>query len=168
MKPAHSRRRTIVALTATAITLALSATTADARPDPARQPHRLRYTTSAQLVGGDVHCDPTTADRCIPSFQNVWTYDGDIRGTSFAAGTAALGPDGLYHGVAIELFTGSVEGCGDGTLVIRQIGTLDPATGTSEGSWTIVAGAGTGDLAGATGGSTSGRTGEPARAVIRC
>ena len=77
-------------------------------------------------------------------------------------------PDGIYRATAIEQFTGSMAGCGTGTVVIEQKGTLDPATGRSEGSWAIVAGAGSGDLATATGGSIHVAAGEPGKAWIRC
>ena len=114
------------------------------RPRRRRRPDRRRslHSSSAwgwwvssppQLVGGAQHCDPTTPNRCVHSFQNVWTYTGEITGTAYAAGTAALGSDGLFHAVAIEHFSGTVNGCGDGTLVIRQTGELDPVTGDVHG-----------------------------------
>ena len=96
------------------------------------------------------------------------TYTGGITGTSFAVGAAALAPDGIYRATAIEQFTGTIAGCGSGTVVIQQTGTLDPATGRSEGSWAIVPGAGSGDLATATGGSSRARRGERGKAWIRC
>jgi hypothetical protein len=133
------------------------------------RPHRITYTATLQPTGGRVSCDPTMPARCVGTFENVITYSGDMAGTSFASGSAALAPDGLYHGTAIEQFSGSVAGCGDGTMVIEQSGTLDPATGTSTGSWRIVPGAGSGDLASATGGSRHGRVGaQEQHAVIRC
>ncbi len=70
--------------------------------------------------------------------------------------------------MAIELFTGSVDGCGDGTLVISQIGDLNPTTGRGTGSWTIAADAGTGDLAHASGGSVNGSASNDTVAMIRC
>jgi|SRR5215213_3722160 hypothetical protein len=161
----HTRRLAVVTLGTIALTL--SASTAGADGAAPRQ-HRLSYTVSSQPVGGGVDCDPTTPSRCIPSFQNVWTYTGGMTGTSYSSGTAALGSDGVYHAVAIERFSGSVNGCGEGTLIIRQTGELDPTTGEATGSWTIVADAGTGDLADASGGSVNGSARDEPVAMIRC
>ena len=105
---------------------------------------------------------------CVGTFENVITYTGGITGTSFAVGAAALGARRHLPGTAIEQFTGSIAGCGTGPSIIEQTGTLDPATGSSEGSWTIVAGAGSGDLATVTGGSIHVAAGEPGKAWIRC
>jgi hypothetical protein len=163
----NTRLRRLAVVTVGTTALTLSTTTAGA-DGPARRQHRLSYTVSAQLVGGGVDCDPTTPSRCIHSFRNVWTYTGEMTGTSYSSGTAALGSDGLYHAVAIERFNGSVNGCGDGTLIIRQTGELDPTTGEATGSWTIVADAGTGALAHASGGSVNGRAGDEPVAMIRC
>jgi hypothetical protein len=162
-----TRPRRLAVVTLGTIALSLSTTTAGA-DGPAQSQHRLSYTASLQIVGGGVECDPTTPSRCIGSFQNLRTYTGGMTGTSYSAGTASLGSDGLYHGVAIELFTGSVDGCGDGTLVIRQIGDLDPTTGGGTGSWTIAADAGTGELAHASGGSVNGSASDESVAMIRC
>ena len=133
--------------------------------------HRIRHVTydaALQPTGGTAPCDPTTPARCVGTFENVITYTGGITGTSFAVGAAALAPDGIYRATAIEQFTGTIAGCGTGTVVIRADRHARPATGRSEGSWAIVAGAGSGDLATATGGSSHGRRGEPGKAWIRC
>jgi hypothetical protein len=133
--------------------------------------HRIRHVTydaALQPTGGTAPCDPTTPARCAGTFENVITYSGGITGTSFAVGAAALAPDGVYRAMAIEQFAGTITGCGTGTVVIRQTGTLDPTTGRSEGSWAIVPGAGSGDLAKATGGSSRAVVGERGAAWIRC
>jgi hypothetical protein len=136
---------------------------------PAASPataHRIRHVTYEavlQPTGGTAPCDPTMPTRCAGTFENVFTYSDEISGTSYAVGAAALAPDGIYRGVAIEQFSGTIAGCGTGTVTIQQTGTLDPATGEGTGSWTIVPGAGSGDLAATTGGSTGVGT-----AWIRC
>jgi len=163
----HTRLRRLVVVTLGTIALTLSTTTAGA-DGPAHRQHRLSYTVSEQRGGGGVDCDPTTPSRCIFSFQVLWTYSGEMTGTSYSSGTASLGSDGLYHAVAIERFSGSVAGCGDGTLIIRQTGELDPTTGEFTGSWTIVADAGTGDLSHASGGSVNGSARDEPVAMIRC
>ena len=106
--------------------------------------------------------------RCVGTFQNVITYTGDMTGTSYASGSAALAPDGIYRATAIEQFSGTIAGCGTGTMIIEQVGTLDPATGVADGSWRIVAGAGSGDLADATGGSVRTPLGTRTQAIVRC
>ena len=161
----RTRRLAVATLGTIALTFSTTAAAADG---PSERQHRLSYTVSLEIVGGGVHCDPTTPTRCIGSFQNVRTYAGGLTGTSYSAGTASLGSDGLYHGVAVELFTGSVDGCGSGTLVIQQIGALDPIGDRSAGSWTIAADAGTGDLAHASGGSVNGSASDDTVAMIRC
>ncbi len=161
----HPRRLAVVALST--IALSLSTTTAGA-DGPAEREHRVSFDVTVQIVGGGQECDPTTPGRCIFSFQNVRTYTGGLSGTSYSAGTAALGSSGLYHGVAIELFTGSVDGCGEGTLIIRQSGDLDPTGERSTGAWTIVADAGSGDLAQASGGSVNGSASDENVWMIRC
>jgi hypothetical protein len=140
-------------------------------PSTGASAHRLRHVTYdavLQPTGGTTPCEPTPPKRCVGTFENVITYSGGITGTSYAVGAAALAPDGLYRGTAIEQFSGTIAGCGTGTLIIQQTGTLDPATGRSEGSWTILPGAGSGDLATATGGDSNAVTGERGRAWIRC
>ena len=98
--------------------------------------HRIRHVTydaALQPTGGTAPCDPTTPARCAGTFENVITYTGGITGTSFAVGAAALAPDGVYRAMAIEQFTGTIAGCGTGTVVIRQTGTLDPDDGPLRG-----------------------------------
>jgi hypothetical protein len=160
----HTRRLAVVTLGTIALTL--STTTAGA--DSPESQHRLSYTMSLQAVGGGVDCDPTTPSRCIFSFQNVKTYTGGLTGTSYGSGTAALGSDGLYHAVVVERFSGSVSGCGEGTFITRVADDFDLATGKATGSWTIVADAGTGDLAHASGGSVNGSASDERVAMIRC
>ena len=58
------------------------------------------------------------------------------------AGSAVLLSDGTYQGQGVAQFTGEVAGCGQGTLLMLEVGILDPATGTDAGTWTIVAGRG--------------------------
>ena len=163
----NTRLRRLAVATLGTVALTLSTTTAEADSSAGSQ-HRLSYTMSLQAVGGGIDCDPTTPSRCIVSFQNVKTYTGGLTGTSYGSGTAALGSDGLYHAVVIERFSGSVSGCGEGTLIIRVADDFDPATGKAIGSWTIVADAGTGDLAHASGGSVNGSASDQPVAMIRC
>jgi Protein of unknown function (DUF3224) len=63
--------------------------------------------------------------------------------------------DGTYQGQGVAQFTGTVDGCGSGTLIMFETGILDPATGEERGTWSVTAGQGTGDLAQLSGSGTS-------------
>jgi hypothetical protein len=137
---------------------------------PSGEGHGTRAVESAstfQIVGGDAGCDPTDATRCAGTFRTVRTYAGDLTGTAYVVGSAVLLGDGTYQGQAVAQFTGDIAGCGSGTLVMLETGILDPATGGSSGSWTIVAGRGTDNLAGTSGSGTAGPTGDVA-GKVRC
>lgn len=137
---------------------------------PSGQGHRSRaveFGSTFQIVGGDAGCDPTDATRCAGTFRTVRTYTGDVTGTAYVVGSAVLLGDGTYQGQAVVQFTGDVARCGSGTLVMLETGILDPVTGGSSGSWTIVAGRGTGDLARTSGSGTAGPTGDGA-GKVRC
>jgi hypothetical protein len=137
------------------------------RPDGGPGNRTVAFTSSAQIVGGDSGCDPTVPTRCAGTFRSLRTFDGDLSGTAYVVGSAVLLADGTYQGQAVAQFTGTVEGCGSGTLVIVETGVLDPANQREKGTWTVVDGQGTGDLAQLTGAgrsdSAAGGTGR-----IRC
>jgi len=121
-------------------------------------------------VGGDFGCDPTDPARCVGTFRNVRTFSGDLTGTAYQVGAAALLPDGTtYQGAGVVLFTGSVKRCGTGTMLLVETGRLDAGTGASSGTWEISAGQGTGDLADVSGSLSSNRTAsDTATGKIRC
>jgi hypothetical protein len=141
-------------------------TLADA-PDGGHGTRHVEFASTVQLVGVDSACDPTDPARCAGTYRNIRTFTGDLTGTAYVAGSAVLLGDGTYQGQDVAQFTGEVAGCGQGTLIMLEVGVLDPASGTDAGTWTIVAGRGTGDLAqtsgAGTGGSATGATG-----TIRC
>lgn len=128
---------------------------------------QVAFTLTVTTVGGDVGCDPTDATRCAPTFRAVRTFSGDLAGTSYAVGGAVLLGDGTYLGQDVAQFTGEVAGCGHGTLVMLEEGILDPATGGAGGTWRIVQGRGTGDLAQASGSGTATPDGR-AGGTVRC
>jgi hypothetical protein len=139
--------RRIVGVTAVLGMLVATSHTAGARPDGTDGSRRAEFTASSPVgVGGDFGCDPTDPTRCAGTFRNVRTLSGDFSGTTYQVGSAVRAPDGTYLGQALVQFTGSVAGCGSGTLLIEEAGVLDPATGHSWGTWTITSGHGTGDL----------------------
>jgi hypothetical protein len=127
----------------------------------------VEFATTFQIVGGDASCDPTDPARCAGTFRTVRTYIGDVTGTAYVVGSAVLLADGTYQGQAVAQFTGTVESCGTGRLVMVETGVLDPATGGSSGTWAVVAGQGTGDLSRTAGSGTAGPTGEGSGS-IRC
>jgi hypothetical protein len=142
---------------------------ATARPPDGHGTRSVTFTTRGETVGGDFGCDPTDPTRCAGTFRNVHTFAGDFVGTSYQVGSAVLLPDGIYHGQAVSTFTGTVAGCGSGTLVILETGLLDPSNGDSWGTWTIVRGEGTGELSELSGSGTADtRTSDPATGTVRC
>jgi Protein of unknown function (DUF3224) len=143
-------------------------TLADA-PDGGHGSREIAFDSTVQIVGGDNACDPTDPVRCAGTFRTIRTYRGDLTGTAYVVGSAVLLGDGTYQGQAVVQFAGEVAGCGQGTLIMLEEGVLDPATGAAPGTWTIVAGRGTGDLAATSGGGTGGMPGTPgATGTIRC
>ena len=116
------------------------------RPDGGHGRRHVAFSTTTQFLGFDSACDPTTPTRCAGTFRSIRTFTGDFSGTAYVVGSAVLLADGTYQGQDVAQFTGTVNGCGSGTLILIENGILDPATGDQRGTWTIVAGQGTGDL----------------------
>jgi hypothetical protein len=166
-----SRRVRRLAATAAALLLvSLSIQPVDAGDGGGHGTEHVRFTSSEPtVVGGDFGCDPTDPSRCAGIFRTVRTVSGDFAGTTYQAGTAVLLPDGTYRGAAVVQFSGTVDGCGSGTLVIVEAGRLDPATGNAWGTWEISAGQGTGGLAGLSGSlSSDTRISDETTGTIRC
>jgi hypothetical protein len=136
-------------------------------PDGGHGVRQVAFDSTVQIVGGDSACDPTDPVRCAGTFRAIRTVSGDLTGTAYAAGSAVLMSDGTYQGQSVVQFTGDVAGCGHGTLIMLEEGVLDPVTGAAPGTWTIVAGRGTGDLA-ATSGAGTGGTPAGTTGTIRC
>lgn len=95
---------------------------------------------------GSPYCD--AAQHCTYPGTQTLKLTGDWTG-EFVQGSAAvtLIPQGRFTSAAINIFVGSVAGCGTGTAVVRlwEHGTLSPAAGT--GRWEVVAGFGSDGLA---------------------
>jgi Protein of unknown function (DUF3224) len=164
----HSRRNLLAVLTA-AVTVAVAASPALGAADGGHGTKPIEFTSTQQLVGGDAGCDPSNPTRCAGTFRSVRTLSGDLSGTAYAVGSAVQLADGTYQGTAVVQFTGSVAGCGDGTLVMVENGVLDPFTGNSWGTWSITPGQGAGDLAGTAGqGSLDTRISPVIEGTIRC
>lgn len=78
---------------------------------------------------------------------------GSWQGTSTYVYGFATTPANLSYLTVVETFTGTVTGCGTGTMTYRIAGTLD-ASGTLSTHWQIVDGFGSGDLSDVTGHGT--------------
>ena len=65
------------------------------------------------------------------------------------AGSGTLLADGTIYANSIVVFTGTLRGCGTGTVVMRSTGFNN--AGTTTGVIELVEGSGTGDLTGITG-----------------
>jgi hypothetical protein len=92
-------------------------------------------------------------------------FHGDIEGEGRARMLQALRPDGSATFVGHERVTAAVAGR-TGTFVLQDVGTLGP-TGDVEGSWFVVPGSGSGELAGLRGeGSFAAAVGERAAITL--
>ena len=162
----HVTRRLGITAGALLLVMGTQPTLADT-PDGGHGSRHVEFDSTVQLVGGDSGCDPTDPARCAGTYRIIRTFSGDLTGTAYVAGSAVLLSDGTYQGQGVAQFTGEVAGCGQGTLLMLEVGILDPATGTDAGTWTIVAGRGTGDLV-ATSGAGSGDSTTGSTGTIRC
>jgi hypothetical protein len=165
----HFTRRLGIAAGTLLLVTGSQATLASPSGDGGHGTRQVAFSTTVQIVGGDAGCDPTDPTRCAGTFRSIRTFTGDLAGTAYVVGSATLLGDGTYQGQALAQFTGEVEGCGQGTLLMLETGVLDPATGGGHGTWTIVAGQGTGDLANTSGSGTADASAAPDTVgTIRC
>ena len=125
------------------------------------------FGTSFTTVGGNCGYPPITSP-CISLAQGAEpspgayndTLKGDFKGTGQHVTEGVLSTTNLFTlsplSLDIPFVTRealsplTVRGCGTGTLVMQGEGNLNSGSGT----WTIVAGSGTGDLTGIVGGGT--------------
>ena len=92
-------------------------------------------------------------------------FHGDVEGEGRARMLQALRPDGSATFVGHERVTATVAGRA-GTFVFQDAGTLSP-NGDVDGSWFVVPGSGTGELAGLRGeGSFAAAVGERAAIIL--
>lgn len=148
------RHRTVLAAVLAGIVLAAIANNhvAGAAGGRARS-YRVEYTTQRNdLVSAPV-CD-AEGDCLFPYTAPSEQWTGDFVGGGPTAGSAALGGAEGGFGLELKFFTGTIEPCGTGSLVVRASGINEP-THSGTGTWEIVEGFGTGDLVDVTGGGTS-------------
>ena len=110
----------------------------------ARPTHKLHavYEQQPPTIGTPV-CSPGTS--CVIPFALLGTSTGDLEGTTAQAGAASRLPDGSLYANSTLVFTGTVAGCGTGTVTMRSTGFN--RGGVTSGSIEIIEGSGTGDLA---------------------
>jgi Protein of unknown function (DUF3224) len=160
----HARR--LVGLAA--VVIVLTASTAAARPTGGNGTRHVVFSSTSEIVGFETACDPSEPTRCAGTFRSIRTYTGDLTGTAYVVGSAVLLADGTYQGQDVAQFSGTVEGCGGGTLILVDTGILDPATANEHGTWAIAAGQGTGALAHVSGTGTSDTRAGGATGTLRC
>jgi hypothetical protein len=98
---------------------------------------------------GAPSCDAT--GHCAYPFTDSGTDAGDLQGSHAAAGGATADASGSSFGTTrMVVFTGSVRGCGHGTLAMSMQAITHPDGSTSEW-WQVRTGFGAGDLANASG-----------------
>ena len=99
-------------------------------------------------------CD--SAGRCAFPYANVTsTLTGDVVGTAVGAGSAVIGTD-FASSVANAIVTATIGPCGSGTFVVRYFIVYDvhDLSAGAPGTWQVVPGLGSGDLASLTGNGT--------------
>jgi hypothetical protein len=107
--------------------------------------------TAGASTVGDPICD--AEQHCMYPLTITATVSGDLTGTTVSHSAGALvGTD--FAASDTMIFTGTVAGCGTGTLVFLSTG-RGSTTGTTTSTWTIAEGFGTGDLVHATGTGTT-------------
>jgi len=119
---------------------------------------------------GAPSCDVT--GHCVYPWTESGTDAGDLLGSHAAAGGATADASGHSFGTArISVFTGSVRGCGQGTMSMAVNAVTHPDGTTSE-SWHVRDGFGAGALATAAGMGTAtlaaGSTDAHYSGFIRC
>ena len=72
---------------------------------------------------------------------------GDWQGQSDYAYGFFILPSGLSHGSGVDHFTGTISGCGTGSVVYQVLFSYE-RKGNFQGQWQMIEGSGTGDLAG--------------------
>jgi hypothetical protein len=82
------------------------------------------------------------------------TYTGTLQGTSVYQTAFTVSRSGMVYFVAMETFTGTVAGCGTGTMTSRSAGSIS-ATGELRYHQQVVEGLGTDGLADVAGQSTA-------------
>ena len=138
--------------------------TADVRLTAAQATAPQQQERGSFSVSYEVSRAPTTvlapscdsAGQCAFPYANVTsTFTGDIVGTAVGTGSAVIGTD-FASSVANTIVTATIGPCGSGTYVIRYFIVYDvhDLSAGEPGTWQVVPGLGSGDLASLTGNGT--------------
>ena len=100
-----------------------------------------------------VGLDCNVAGACIANVASTNTWTGGLTGTSESRDSVAGDVKGNVTFVSFDLFTGHVQGCGDGSIIIQGHITR-PFTQPGQGTLEVVKNTGSGGLAKLTGQGT--------------
>jgi len=151
-KPARGRRALALAGVVAAILMA-----ATPAPAEAAQARVVSHYHSGSPTPANISCPPRSGAVAVLGVQGTIAYGQDPADT--LEGTAALTsciypmPDDTIDYIAVEAFTGSLDGCGSGSVKVAFAGTVskpDPVTGNrhDHGAWAVIPKTGMGGLAG--------------------
>ncbi len=126
--------------------------TAAQRHDSPHSPHvNVEWSAvSTPAAIGVIQCD--AGGRCIATYTTESTYTGGVEATSITTGTLMLdSATGAASGSSYNLITGTIEGCGTGSFIVRlpSFDSHPPEPIVARGE--VVAGSGTGELVGLSG-----------------
>jgi hypothetical protein len=119
---------------------------------------RTLWETTLSAPEGSVEPPIALSDGSV-TMQFTGTWAGDAP-TVLATATRPSADGGLVEAMVMR-FTGTVDGCGTGSLIVNVLDRVDAQDAPAVRSWEIIPGLGTGDLVGATGlGTGTVNTGE--------
>jgi hypothetical protein len=107
------------------------------------------YEQQPVSVGTPICSSPTS---CVVPFSLFGVSTGDVAGTIVQAGAGSRMADGSLYANSTVVFTGTVTGCGSGTVTMWSTGFN--RGGVTSGSIDIIEGSGTAGLASLTGAGT--------------
>jgi hypothetical protein len=144
-------RHLAVAILAVVALVAVSSAAWATTPTPARAskpviPYWRQVTwtnTAPPIIIGSPQC--STAGPCLYPWTEAGVAHGDLEGTYIASGVATASPTGVLEVSRMDVFTGTIAGCGTGTITTRGIEQIDP-TKPAPGSMKVVSAFGTGEL----------------------
>ena len=105
---------------------------------------KIQATAKFQIAGWDEKTYEEIGDGAkLTQAKVTQTYEGAIKGTSSVEYLMSYAVDGSASFVGLERITGEIDGR-SGTFVIQHVGAY--SDGAARSSWSVVPGAGTGDL----------------------
>lgn len=143
--------------------MALAVPGAAGAADQANRKLEAGYEQQPPSVGAPICSSPTA---CVVPFSLRGVSTGDVAGTYVQAGAGTRMADGSLYANSTLVFTGTVTGCGTGTVTMRSTGVN--RAGVTSGEIEIIEGSGTDGLASLTGtGSLTSGSVDPATGIGR-